>query len=196
MCVCVRACMCVCVPGDTNYRIWDSMTSLRSNSPLNKYLHYCDVKISHTFSKPAAKFLCLKYNNNNNNNNNNMRSPRHWTTAKWYPNMSKPMYEQERFQCCGIKKYTEREREREVTANRQDIIIKNKKEKTCVLIDVAIPADRNVVQKEAEMKLMYKTLCIKIQRMWNLKCKIIPVIIGATGIVTKGLRKNLEATPG
>jgi len=30
------------------------------------------------------------------------------------------------------------------------IIIKNKKEKTCTLIDVAIPADRNVVQKEAK----------------------------------------------
>ena len=38
----------------------------------------------------------------------------------------------------------------EVTANRPDIIIKNKKEKTCTQIDVAIPADRNVVQKEAE----------------------------------------------
>ena len=37
--------------------------------------------------------------------------------------------------------------DREVTANRTDIIIKNKKEKTCTLIDVAIPADRNVVQK-------------------------------------------------
>jgi hypothetical protein len=32
--------------------------------------------------------------------------------------------------------------------------------------------------------------------MWNLKCTIIPVIIGATGIVTKSLRKNLEAIPG
>jgi hypothetical protein len=34
---------------------------------------------------------------------------------------------------------------REVTANRPDIIIKNKKEKTCILIDVAITADSNVV---------------------------------------------------
>jgi hypothetical protein len=41
---------------------------------------------------------------------------------------------------------------REVTANRPDIIIKNKKEKKCTLIDVAIPADRNVVQKEADKK--------------------------------------------
>jgi len=38
------------------------------------------------------------------------------------------------------------------------IIIKNTKEKTCTLIDVAIPADRNVVQKEAEKKLKYKCL--------------------------------------
>jgi hypothetical protein len=32
--------------------------------------------------------------------------------------------------------------------------------------------------------------------MWNVKCLIIPVIIGATGIVTKDLKKNLEAIPG
>jgi len=51
---------------------------------------------------------------------------------------------------------------RDVTANKQDIIIKNRKEKTCTLIDVAIPAHRNVVQKEAEKKLKYKSLCIEI----------------------------------
>jgi len=79
--------------------------------------------------------------------------------------------------------------DREVTANRPAIIIKSKKEKTCTLIDVAIPADRNVVQKKAENKLKYKSLCIEIQRMWNLKCTIIPVITGATGIVTRNLRK-------
>jgi hypothetical protein len=86
--------------------------------------------------------------------------------------------------------------DREVTANRPDIIIENKKEKICTLIDVAIPADRNVVQKEMEKKLKYKSLVIVIQRMWNLKCTIMPVIIGATGIVTKSLRENLEAIPG
>jgi len=32
--------------------------------------------------------------------------------------------------------------------------------------------------------------------MWNLECTIIPVIIGATGIVTRNLRKNLEDIPG
>jgi hypothetical protein len=49
---------------------------------------------------------------------------------------------------------------------------------------------------EEERKLKYKSLGIETQRMWNLKCKIIPVIIGVTGIATKSLRKNLEAIPG
>jgi hypothetical protein len=80
--------------------------------------------------------------------------------------------------------------DREVTAHRPDIIIKNKKQKTCILIGEAIPADRNVVQKEEKKKLKYKSLCIEIQRMWNIKCMIIPVVIRATGIVTKGLKKN------
>jgi hypothetical protein len=86
--------------------------------------------------------------------------------------------------------------DREVTANRPDIKIKNKKEKIRKLIDVAIPAERNVVQKEAEKKLKYKSLFIEIQRMWILKCTIIPTVIGATGIVTRSLKKNLEAVPG
>ena len=30
----------------------------------------------------------------------------------------------------------------------------------------------------------------------NLKCTVIPVMIGASGIVTRSLRKNLEAVPG
>jgi hypothetical protein len=70
--------------------------------------------------------------------------------------------------------------DREVTANRPDAIIKNTKEKTCTLIDVGTPTDRNVVQGEKEKKLKYKSLGVEIKRMWNLKSTIIPVIIGAT----------------
>ena len=32
--------------------------------------------------------------------------------------------------------------------------------------------------------------------MWNLKCTIVPVITGATGIGMRSLRKNLEAVSG
>jgi hypothetical protein len=40
----------------------------------------------------------------------------------------------------------------------------------------------------------YKTN--RIQRMWNMKCFVIPVIIGTTGIVRKSLEKYLETIPG
>jgi len=42
-------------------------------------------------------------------------------------------------------------------------VVESKKVKTCVLIDVAISADRNALQKETEKKLKYKSLCIQIQ---------------------------------
>jgi hypothetical protein len=58
--------------------------------------------------------------------------------------------------------------------------------------NVAIPSDKNVIQKEAEKILKYKNLSIEIQRMWNMKCFFVPVTIGATGIVSK----NLETIPG
>ena len=47
-----------------------------------------------------------------------------------------------------------------------------------MLIDVAIPGDRNVIKKEANKILKYKDLIIEIQRMWNVKAKVIPVIMG------------------
>jgi len=115
------------------------------------------------------------------------------TTNKWYTHMPKPVYEEGDVTVLWNQAV---HADGEVTANRPDIIIKNKKEKIFTLIDVAIPADRNVVQKEAEKKLKYRSLCMEIQRIWNLKCTIIPVIAGATGIVTRSLRKNLEDLPG
>jgi hypothetical protein len=32
--------------------------------------------------------------------------------------------------------------------------------------------------------------------MWNMKCMIIPAVMGATGIVTTGLKKHLEYIEG
>ena len=53
-----------------------------------------------------------------------------------------------------------------------------------MLINVAIPGDRNVIEKEAEKILKFKDLIIEIQRMWNVKENVIPVIKGATGTIS------------
>jgi len=59
-----------------------------------------------------------------------------------------------------------------------------------MLIDVAISGERNVVKKEAEKILKYKDLTIGIQCMWNVKTKLIPLIIGATGTISKSFRNT------
>ena len=52
-----------------------------------------------------------------------------------------------------------------------------------------------MIKKEAEKILKYKDLTIVIQRMWNVKTKVIPVIIGATGIISKTFRKYVSNIP-
>jgi hypothetical protein len=62
-------------------------------------------------------------------------------------------------------------------------------------MDLAIPGDRNLIKKESEKTLKYKNLITEIQRMWNVKAKVIPVIIGATGTISKSLRQDLSNIP-
>ena len=53
-----------------------------------------------------------------------------------------------------------------------------------------------MTKKEAEKILKYKDLIIEIQRMWNVKTRVIPVIIGATGAISKPFRKYVSDIPG
>ena len=53
-----------------------------------------------------------------------------------------------------------------------------------------------LLKKEAEKILKYKNLTIEIQRTWNVKTKVIPVIIGATGTISKTFRKYVSNIPG
>jgi len=85
---------------------------------------------------------------------------------------------------------------RTVPNNKSYIIIRDNEKRTCKLIDVAISGDRNVIKKEAENILKYKDLTIEIQRMWNVKTKVISVIINATGTISKSFRKYVSNIPG
>jgi hypothetical protein len=51
--------------------------------------------------------------------------------------------------------------------------------------NVAISGDRNMIKKEAEKMLKYEDLTIEIQSTWNVKTRVIPVIIGATGTISE-----------
>jgi hypothetical protein len=65
-----------------------------------------------------------------------------------------------------------------------------------MLTDVEISGDRNIKKKEAEKFLKRKELTVEIQRTCNIKTNVIPLIIGATGTISKSFRKYLSNVPG
>ena len=78
---------------------------------------------------------------------------------------------------------------RHVLCNKPDIVIQEKRSDRCQIIDVAIPGDYNIQKKATEKMSKYVDLQIEFQRIWNKKVEVIPVIIGAIGIVDKNIKK-------
>ena len=61
---------------------------------------------------------------------------------------------------------------------------------------MAIPSDYNIQKKDTEKMSRYVDLQIECQRLWNKKVEVIPVIIGANGIVDKNIKKCVGRIPG
>ena len=72
------------------------------------------------------------------------------------------------------------------------IIIIITKNKTCKIVDFAVPADHRIKLKAFEKKDKYLDLARELKKLWNMQVTIIPILIGAFGSVTKGLLKGLE----
>ena len=104
-------------------------------------------------------------------------------TEKWYEHVPEGVVENEEVkvlwdinvQCDNV-----------IEARRPDIIVIDKKERKGLIIDIAVPADVRVEEKEREKVEKYQDLKREIGRLWNLKkVEITPVVIGALGSVTK-----------
>jgi hypothetical protein len=70
------------------------------------------------------------------------------------------------------------------------------KKETCLLIDVALAGDLNASTKETEKLSKYENLETESSRMWRVRTKIVPIIIGALGTIEKGLYQNLQLLTG
>ena len=85
----------------------------------------------------------------------------------------------------------------EGSAVKPDIVIWNKKEKTAQIIDVSVPNDFGLNRAEREKINKYQDLKNDLRTTWLLKeIDIIPVIIGATGLMKKNLKNYLDSIPG
>ena len=74
-----------------------------------------------------------------------------------------------------------------ILARRLNLVIINKKERTCIMI----PADHRIKLKESEKKDKYLDLARELKKLRNMKVTIIPIVIGTLGTVTEGLVKGL-----
>ena len=80
-----------------------------------------------------------------------------------------------------------------IVERRPDVVIVNKTEKRAILIDIAIPGDKIIIDKEKEKIEKYQNVKREIQRLWNLKkIDVIPVVLGALGSFTKNFEKYLD----
>ena len=74
-----------------------------------------------------------------------------------------------------------------VEARRPNLILVDKKEKSCVITDVAIPGDCRIREKEIEKIEKYQNLKRELKRLWSLKkVEVVPVVVGALGCISKG----------
>ena len=65
-------------------------------------------------------------------------------------------------------------------AKRPDLILVDKKVNSCIIIDVAIPGDCRIREKEIKKIGKYP-------RFWSVKkVKVVPVVVGALGCISKG----------
>ena len=79
-----------------------------------------------------------------------------------------------------------------ISARRPNLIIINKKKRTCKIVDFAVLADHRIKLKECEKKDKYLNFTRELKKLWDMKVTIIPIVIGAFGTITKGLLKGLE----
>ena len=79
-----------------------------------------------------------------------------------------------------------------IAVSRPDLIIINKKEITCRIVDFAVPADHGMKLKKSEKRDKYLDLARELKKLRNMKVTVIPIGIGALDSVTKGLAQGLE----
>ena len=69
----------------------------------------------------------------------------------------------------------------------------DREKKTCNIIDIAVPVDEGIVEKEKEKVEKYQDLRREVVRLWNVKAKVAPIVVGALSAVTPNLSKHLDA---
>ena len=111
------------------------------------------------------------------------------STEKWYNHIPDKVLENEKIKI--LWDYDVRT-DHVIQARRPDLILVQKETKKVSLIDVAIPWDSRVEDKSKEKIEKYQDLKMELRRLWQAEVEVVPIILGALGVIPKDLRRNLE----
>ena len=73
-----------------------------------------------------------------------------------------------------------------------DLVLVDKIERICKIIDFAVPGDSRTGEKEKDKTEKYQDLGRELQKIWNVKVKIIPLVVGSFGAMSKQFGNRLK----
>ena len=80
-----------------------------------------------------------------------------------------------------------------VKHNKPDLIVWRMDTKKCFVIDVCAPLDQNIQSNEKLRQDRYIALTVGLRRIYpEYSYTVVPVVLGATGLITNSLVKNLS----
>ena len=80
-----------------------------------------------------------------------------------------------------------------IEPRRPDIVVVDKVKKETMILDVTIPGDTRVCDKQQEKIAKYSLLKEKIVRLWQMKkVVVIPIVVEALGTITTKFEKYIE----
>ena len=113
--------------------------------------------------------------------------------CEWYKYEPSPVLENENFKVLWDFSI---QTDKEIRANRPDIIFVDKREQTVMFIDVTIPNDHNIIEKKLEKIEKYTDLGIEIKELWNMqRVDIVPIVIGCMGVADNSFVRYLGKIP-
>ena len=122
----------------------------------------------------------------------------HWKLArkcnfeagdKWYEHEPESVLENEDYKILwDISIHTDHA----IEAQRPGLVVVDKKERSCKIIDFAVPGDSRIEEKEKDKIEKYQDMGRELQKIWDVKVKIIPSFVGSLGATPKQFGNKLK----
>ena len=122
----------------------------------------------------------------------------HWKLArkcnfeagdKWYEHEPESVLENEDYKILWDFSI---QTDHDIEGRTPDLVVVAKKERNSKIIDFEVPGDSRIEERENNKIKKYQDLGRELQKIWNVKVKIIPLVVGSLGAITKQFGNRLK----